>query len=80
MAIRFNIKKYEQVKAEGVRKEKERPGNGALFLCGKCLRKSTEFMDCIPKNNINFRIIFQKICTIQKKALNLQRIFMKYRE
>ena len=32
-----------------------------------------DFVDCIPKNNINFRIILQKICTIHKKVVPLQR-------
>ena len=35
--------------------------------------KKMDFVDCIPKNNINFRIILQKICTIHKKVVPLQR-------
>ena len=30
-----------------------------------------DFVDCIPKNNINFRIILQKICTMHKKVVPL---------
>ena len=31
-------------------------------------------VDCIPKNNINFRIILQKICTIHKKVVPLRQV------
>jgi hypothetical protein len=35
-----------------------------------------DFVDCIPKNNINFRIILQKKCTIHKKVVPLHRLIL----
>ena len=35
--------------------------------------KQRKFMDYIPKNNIIFRIILQKVCIIQIKVVPLQR-------
>ena len=37
-----------------------------------------DFVDCIPKNIINFRIILQKICTIEESDGMMSAFEMKW--